>query len=251
MDIFELLLQKQSDWGRMAYNMLRKYDTYVCSPDDLVSDMYIKMHSVWGADALKSKNESLKEGEELITIQDVMYGEEINSLYVYRAMNSVLMNRLNKEKRYLTESHIAGKNTPFVSNDIVDSYLSESMDANDDVEVADREILMKEFLDDVMKSLDGMYWFDAKLIKVYLLDNHSMRSLADKSKISLTTIFHNLKSTKTKLKVEFMPDYIVLLKALGEVDEAARVEKEYSQLLKDMEGSQIDIFQVIKEEEKK
>ena len=250
MDIFDLLVEKQSDWRSMASNMLRKYDTNVCSPDDLVSDMYVKMHSVWGVDALKSKNEGLEEDDKIV-IQDVMYGEEINSLYVYRTMYSVLMNRLNKEKRYLTESHIVGERKPFVGNSIVDSYVSESMDANDEVEVADREILMKEFLDDVMKSLDGMYWFDAKLIKVYLLDNHSMRSLADKSKISLTTIFHNLKSTKTKLKVEFMPDYIVLLKALGEIDEAARVEREYAELLKDMEGSQIDIFQVIKEEERK
>lgn len=245
MSIFELLEKKNDDWRAMAYNMLRKYDCFsVCAPDDLVSDMYIKMHSVWGEEALERKE------EQGITIEDVMYGDEVNSLYVYKAMNSQLMNKLNKQGKYITESHINGTNVDYSRNTIVEGY-TDLEDLNDDVESADREVVMKDFLDEVMESLDGMYWFDAKLMKVYLLDDHSMRSLAAKSKISLTTIFHNLKSTKTKLKVEFMPTYIDILNQLGDIDEANRVEAEYVKLMEDMKGSQIDIFQVIEEETKK
>lgn len=245
MSIFELLEKKNDDWRAMAYNMLKKYDCFsACAPDDLVSDMYIKMHSVWGEEALERK------AEQGITIQDVMYGDEVNSLYVYKAMNSQLMNKLNKQGKYITESHINGTNVDYARNTIVEGYTAVE-DLNDDVESADRELVMKDFLDEVMESLDGMYWFDAKLMKVYLLDDHSMRSLAAKSKISLTTIFHNLKSTKTKLKVEFMPTYIDILNQLGDIDEANRVEAEYVKLMEEMRGSQIDIFQVIEEESKK
>ena len=256
MDIFELLAVKNGDWRKMAKGLLNKNNTNVCAPDDLVSDMYIKMHGSWSDEAIANKNAKLKaanediEDEDLVTIRDVMYGEEINAYYVYKAMRSCLMNRFGKQKRYVTESTINTGLASYARNTLVEQY-TEVQDLNDDVDATNRELVMKDFLDEVMESLDSMYWFDAKLLKVYLVDNHSMRSLADKSKISLTTIFHNLKSTKTKLKVEFMPSYIEILNQLGEVDEADRVQKEYDKLMEEMNGSQIDIFQVIKEETKK
>lgn len=243
MTIFDLLTPQHNKWVRYAANMLSKADSNVCTPDDLVSDMYIKMYASWGEEALERRGN---------TIEDVMYGDQINYLYVWKALNACLMNRLNDNKKYLTETHL--NNNQFVDyerNSIVEGYISvDQHDENNLEGISDnmnREEVMRQFLDEIIEELDSMYWFDSKLLKVYLMDDHSMRSLADKSGISLTTIFHSLKGTKNKLKVKFMPVYADILLQLEEYDAYNRIKKEYEELTN---GMQIDLFDMIADVEK-
>jgi hypothetical protein len=48
--------------------------------------------------------------------------------------------------------------------------------------------------------LDEMYWFDAKLLRVYLDENHSIQSLHNVTGISNSTIWSSLKKTKKYVK---------------------------------------------------
>jgi predicted DNA-binding protein YlxM (UPF0122 family) len=53
------------------------------------------------------------------------------------------------------------------------------------------------------EALDGMHWFESKLLRVYIEDNHSIQSLHDATGISNSTIWTSNKKTK-----QYIKDYI-------------------------------------------
>jgi transcriptional antiterminator len=53
------------------------------------------------------------------------------------------------------------------------------------------------------EALDGMYWFNSKLLRVYLEENHSIQSLHDATGISNSTIWTSMKKTK-----QYVREYI-------------------------------------------
>jgi DNA-directed RNA polymerase specialized sigma subunit len=55
--------------------------------------------------------------------------------------------------------------------------------------------------------IESWHWYDAMLFRLYKDSNLSMRQIADKTNISLTSIFHTLKKCKDRLKENVGEDY--------------------------------------------
>jgi RNA polymerase sigma factor (sigma-70 family) len=55
--------------------------------------------------------------------------------------------------------------------------------------------------------IESWHWYDSMLFRLYKDSNLSMRQIADKTNISLTSIFHTLKKCKDRLKENVGEDY--------------------------------------------
>ena len=59
----------------------------------------------------------------------------------------------------------------------------------------------------IQEEIDTWHWYDAMLFRVYMEGNESMRDIAKKSGISLTSIFNTIKNCKERIKESVGEDY--------------------------------------------
>ena len=99
-------------------------------------------------------------------------------------VKSTYLNGLKKQTNHLP-----------IDDDLVnlpaDSY---SIDADNEFE---------RVLELTNEALDSIHWFESKLLRVYLEDNHSIQSLHNATGISNSTIFTSMKKTK-----QYVRDYV-------------------------------------------
>lgn len=226
--LLDLLAENHSQWIAMATKLTANTPNARYA-EDIVQEMYIKLHKYNAEDYSR-----------------LMYNDtEINSFYVWKTIQSIHNSSVSKNGRYASESEFTAEDDEGSTISIFDVLLG-SGDLNNDTDINNREEIMKDFLDEVMEELDSFHWFSKKLMKIYLLDNHSMRSLSKKTDISLTTIFHDLKETKEKLRYKFAPRYAEILLELEEYDEFERVYNMFAELV-DSKDYQMNLLDLIAE----
>ena len=133
--------------------------------NELVQDLYLKLL-------------------ELKDIQKIMYKEDINLFYVYKMLRSIY---LNGQKKSITMLPI-------------DEELY-NLSTSDYDEQADSDWERALALSN--EALDQLYWFDTKLFRVYIEENHSIQSLHNATGISNSTIWTSMKKTK-----QYVRDYV-------------------------------------------
>jgi len=132
---------------------------------ELVQDLYLKMM-------------------EIKDIEKIMYNNDVNLYYLYKMLRSIHLNGIKKQTNNLP-----------LNDDLYNLRAEEyNYEADNDFERA---------LELTNEALDGMYWFDSKLLRVYLEESHSIQSLHDATGISNSTIWTSMKKTK-----QYVREYI-------------------------------------------
>ena len=162
--------------SQLVDHTYRKHNTWLlqCSynltkskdnAQELVQDLYLKMM-------------------EIKDIKKIMYNNDVNLFYLYKMLRSIHLNGIKKATNHLP---------------IDDDLLNKPADSYDYVADSDFE----RALELTNEALDSMYWFDSKLLRVYLEENHSIQSLHDATGISNSTIWTSMKKTK-----QYVREYI-------------------------------------------
>lgn len=121
---------------------------------------------------------------ELKDVTKIMYNNDVNLFYLYKMVRSTYLNGLKKQTNHLP-----------IDDDLLNLQADEySIDADNEFE---------EMLALSNEALDSLHWFDAKLLRVYLDDDHSIQSLHDATGISNSTIWTSMKKTK-----QYVKDYV-------------------------------------------
>ena len=130
--------------------------------NDLVQDLYLKLM-------------------ELSDVKKIMYNNDVNLFYLYKMLRSIYLNGNKKSTSTLP-----------IDDDLLNIQADEySYEADNDFE---KQLALAN------EALDELHWFDAKLLRVYLEDNHSIQSLHDATGISNSTIWTSMKKTKAYVR---------------------------------------------------
>lgn len=103
------------------------------------------------------------------------------------------------------------KNGTIYLEDLSD-YSTDYLHINNQVTYDSREIEAIEaydkLFDKIIKLVDDWdHWYDRKLFGLYYLSDMSMRDIAAKTNISLTSIFNSCKNYKNKITNELLEDW--------------------------------------------
>ena len=158
---------------------------------ELVDHTYRKHHT-WLIQCAYNLTNNKDKAEELVQdlylrllemkdCKKIMYKQDVNLYYLYRMLKSIFLNGLKKQTSTLP------------LDDDLYNLAAEEYSYSADNEFEERLRLTNECLDE-------MYWFDAKLLRVYLDEDHSIQSLHNVTGISNSTIWSSLKKTKKYVK---------------------------------------------------
>lgn len=161
------IAQRHDEWIAIA--------VYLGAPSgfeqDIVQDLYIKLHTI-----------QEREGN----LKRLTYNGQLNTAYIFSALGNMI-----------TSIHRKSKEKPLddVSFDFDASILNNHEEA------------FKTLLNAVRTELNNQHWYDRKLLKVYLEEGHSIRSLARATNISAKSIFITLKNVREKIKNNCEQEY--------------------------------------------
>jgi hypothetical protein len=149
----QLLAKKHSDWK----NIVNSFGGNQALSEDLVQEMYIKIFRKLKADPNFN----------------IMYGEEINYVYVFKTLRTLFLDLQRKHKNiYLTPIENIG-----------------SMES--DVDYTDKYRMVQE-------SLSKMYWYDRKVFEI-INSGESIASLSRKTGIQYYSLYNTYRKVKQKL----------------------------------------------------
>jgi DNA-directed RNA polymerase specialized sigma24 family protein len=162
--------------------------------NQLVEHTYRK-HNVWLLQCAYNFTNSKDKANELVQdlylrllelqdIKKIMYKEDINLYYIYKMLRSIY---LNGQKKSITMLPIDEE-----LYNLSTSEYDEQADSD-----WERALALSN------EALDQLYWFDTKLFRVYIEENHSIQSLHNATGISNSTIWTSMKKTK-----QYVRDYV-------------------------------------------
>ena len=136
--------------------------------EDIVQETYIKIIRLDYADRFVDK--------------------EVNKSYMWLMIHSVWIDylRANPYK--------------YISLDDVHNLSYSEIDRYEQIATSNIEQMIED-------EIESWHWYDSMLFRLYKDSNLSMRQIADKTNISLTSIFHTLKKCKDRLKENIGEDY--------------------------------------------
>lgn len=148
---------------------------------DLVQDMYIRLHRL-------VKNE-----------KDIMYFDDVNKFFVYKVLKNMYITTMNKSSKYyftdLERCSLSVENTYDTSEDsCFENLLDNIKDSVDEWETHDKALFNLYFgviIDKDNRSIDK---------------TRSLREVAKKCNLGLTSIHQQVKGFKSKLYKEFGED---------------------------------------------
>ena len=135
--------------------------------------MYFAKNEMLAGDVIqeafvKIHKKYVKEG----SLDFIKYKDDVNESYIFLVIKSCYIDIIRKEQRYV--DGISADNVNYTEEPTAPSVLE--------------------------NHLRGLSWYEKQLTKIYFEDEHSIRSLADATKISATNIFLTLKKTKEVIK---------------------------------------------------
>lgn len=144
--------------------------------EDLVQDLYIKLHSI-----------QEREGD----LQRLEYRDDLNTAYIFMALRNLVVSHYRKQD----------KRTSYIDD-------LEGFEPGFDEEPNHKfEEVFEELIGKVSRLLEDMHWYDAKVMQVYVDEGHSIRSMSRATGISEKSIFNTLKNVKTTIKEKCWEDY--------------------------------------------
>lgn len=163
---------------------------------ELVTNAY-KLHKDWLLAVSFNFTQDQVEAEDLVqdvllhllTMKDlkkIIYSEsDINMFYCYKIIKSKFLNN-QKTKKKLDISEL--------NEDIFENTSENEYDFEGDENT-------EKLLQLIDRSLENeLHWFDSKLFKTYIDEDHSIQSLHEATHISRNTIFNSLTKTKNYIK---------------------------------------------------
>jgi len=164
--LLELLAKRHKDWLRMAESL--GAGNYA---EDAVQEMYLKMHR----HEQKRKALEFNDGD-------------INTLYIYFAIRSVVVDHQRKEALVHT----------------IEPQCINGLDIEDITQLDVERHSDKQKFADLMEILDyeikNWHWYDQILCDLYFGTDKSMRDIAKETGISLTSIYNTIKNGKERLR---------------------------------------------------
>jgi hypothetical protein len=149
----QLLAKKHGDWK----NIVNSFGGNQALSEDLVQEMYIKIFRKLKADPNFN----------------IMYGEEINYVYVFKTLRTLFLDLQRKHKNiYLTGIDNIGN-------------------MESDVDYTDKYKLVQE-------ALTKMYWYDRKVFEI-INSGESIASLSRKTGIQYYSLYNTYRKVKHKL----------------------------------------------------
>ncbi len=127
------------------------------------------------------------------------------------------INRYTTEEKIVTDGEVNKAYVWFVirniyndlkksGNKIEVSRLSDKFDIEDE-EVSEEKHGYERFSNKLESEINKWEWYDAMLFRVYMKQDLSMRDIAEKSHISLSSIFNTIKNCKERIKENCSEDY--------------------------------------------
>jgi DNA-directed RNA polymerase specialized sigma subunit len=135
----------------------------------------------------------------------IMINGEINKIYIYVTLRNIFYKIKNDRKKNIKyefkefDTFDSNFDTSIYSTDLTYSY-EDQIDARK-MEVANEKI-MKMIEDEV----ETWHWYDKKLFRLYYYTDYSLRDIAKKTNISLTSIFNSCKNYKQIIAEKFGED---------------------------------------------
>jgi DNA-directed RNA polymerase specialized sigma24 family protein len=137
--------------------------------DDLVQDMYLKLLII-----------EEKEG----SLDRLYQNDKLNKGYIFAVLSN--MHSMYRRKPRSVE------------------YMeSDTADSNSELMEEKFEVLMSK----VETMMGNMHWYNSKLLKTYVDENHSIRSLSKATRISARSVQHTLAKTRNQIKDECKKEY--------------------------------------------
>lgn len=168
--LVESFIERHSEWLRkVCINLTGDIN----SADDLMQEVYIKLLQIEDIDRIRFGN------------------NDLNTYFVYRIAKNHHINACKAKKETYKEEITE------TSYDDVDS----------DFEFANDDLVSKINNELSEMEKDNVLWFDSILLKTYINEDHSMKSLSDHTGISVSTIFTSLKRIKNHLSASYCKDY--------------------------------------------
>jgi RNA polymerase sigma factor (sigma-70 family) len=131
--------------------------------EELVQDLYLRLM-------------------EMADISKIKYNNTVNLYYLYKMLRSIFLNQQKVKINALP-----------IDEELVNLHFEEYDYASDN----EHEETIKRVNEILEKDV---YWFDSKLFRVYIEENHSIKSLSKATKISSSTIWTSLSKTKAYIK---------------------------------------------------
>lgn len=156
-NVLKKLAEKHSDWIRIV----QSFGCDLMTSEDLVQDMYIKIH-YWYND----RND-----------RSIMYNkDEINYYFIYKALRTVWLNYIKDENKI---------------KDVDLTTLNRSTDS---------EYNPQDLISAAEEKLQELYWYDRKIFELVYKDGISMLQVSEKTGIDYCSIKRTIKKVKKLLK---------------------------------------------------
>ena len=156
-NVLEKLAKKHNDWIKIV----QSFGCDLMTSEDLVQDMYIKIH-YW----YKDRND-----------RSIMFNrDEINYYFIYKALRTVWLNYVKQANR---------------NKDIDISTLHRSTAS---------EYNAQDLLDAAEEKLQELYWYDRKIFELVYKDGISMLQISEKTGIDYCSIKRTIRKVKKILK---------------------------------------------------
>ena len=172
--LMEMLGDKHNDWTYMLRGMMKGKATHTKDEEIMIiGDMYIRM------------NKYVKDPDK------IMYGDEINTMFVYTVLRNCMNHYLNKKHKQIEYP----SNITHINDEFEDDYNAEYYEGQ------------IELTNEIMEEVESWHWFQTRMFKIINQDGVTMRQLARDTGISLSTVFNGNKKSREKLRDKFQDKY--------------------------------------------
>jgi len=178
------LLERAAKHHSLWCNMVSKLGCNKSMVEDVVQDMYIKIHT----QQQKGKN--------------IFYGKDVNKFYIWMVLRSIYIDYLRNENK----SVFCG----FNDTESLDNILSNHEDDSTHY-VHDNDYDLYNLYNDIQKEIDswdekGLFPYNKTVFTAYMETSVSLRQLAKDTNVSLSSIVNTISKGKEKLKEKFGSD---------------------------------------------
>lgn len=150
--------------------------------NDIVQEMYVRLYKY------------------IENPEKIMYNEqEVNTFFVYVTLRNMYATLMKAKSRF-----------EFVDVSTIEDELIFDP-ANEEAEAA-----LVELYDDIWGKAEDWHWYDKKIFGLYHNTDMSIRTLADKTKISARSIFNTLKNARERIQTDCSGTYEAYKKASQE-----------------------------------
>lgn len=190
--VLEVLAKNHDDWIKMAGS----FGLNSCDVEDIVQEMYVCVDKA------------------VSDVSRIMYSKDkVNTFYIYTTLKHLHWQNFHKagnirkriDLRYSSELKYSDSDDDL---SMYKNYMDLQNSVLDEFDVDYKEKLTDVDMFNKIKTIySDWHWYDKKIFDLYFKDDMSMRQLASKTKISLSSIFNTIDNCRDKLKNKMKKDW--------------------------------------------